>query len=201
MFGFGPEAYGLPREGDGSVSRVITFPGVEPGPTETTERRSYEQDLALFQGLLERQEETLWEQSQAAALMEAKYGRETARMIASDTGLSASYVRMLTATYKAFPTPEIRAADLSFSHHRIAARTEDPQKWIELAVSGDMSCEDLRREINQAKDKMNEFAKAEKAEERIMRLVRQYNAQFAELTGKVAAVLWNDVATEKQRAG
>lgn len=214
VFGFGPAAYApsgsvaaaadAEPTADHRKHSVLQFPGVAPqGEDEASgiNRRSYEEDLALFQEILEKGEETLWEQAQAAALMEAKYGRDTAKMLASDTGLSASYIRMITATYKAFPTPESRVADLSFSHHRIAAGTDDPEKWIEHAAEHDLSCGDLRQAIAQARDRMSEFQKAQKAEDRIMRLVKKYNEQFSQLMGKTVAALWNEAEVEQRRVG
>ena len=173
------------------AASVIAFPGREPSVEADEPRRSYEDDLALFQELLEREEETHWEQAKVSALMEAKYGEHTAKTVAGDTGLSAAYVRMLTATYKAFPTDESRVADLSFSHHRIAAVTEDPQRWIQEAADNDWSCADLRKAISEAKDRMDEFQKAQKAEDQILRAARKYNEQFAKLTGKSVTVIWN----------
>ena len=184
--------------GDELSAAVVPFPGTE-NTTTGESRRAYEDDLALFQELLEREEETHWEQAQVAALMEAKYGEHTAKAVAGDTGLSASYVRMLTATYKAFPTDESRVPDLSFSHHRIAAVTADPARWIRAAADNDWSCGDLRKAIAETKDRMDEFARARKAEDQIVRAARKYNEQFSRLTGKTVTVLWN--AAQERAAG
>ena len=55
--------------------------------------------------------------------------------IASQVAKSAAWVRTMHKTFLAFPTPESRVPDLSWTHHKIAAFTEDPPKWIQVAAN------------------------------------------------------------------
>jgi len=95
---------------------------------------SLETFISRFIDLREQESETLWQQAALAREMTGVFGRRTASIIASEVGLSASYVRQLIALASAFPDETMRAQDLSFTHHRLAAMTEAPQGWIERAV-------------------------------------------------------------------
>jgi hypothetical protein len=151
---------------------------------------TYEQDLAVFVQLLEEEQDNLWAQAAWAMAMTERYGRGTPRMLAADTGLSASYVRQLVATAKAFPTEESRARDLSFSHHRVAAMTEEPERWIALAVEKGLSVAELRQAIGAARERLSEAEEARRAEERIVQAVRRYNELYSGVTGRKAVVLF-----------
>lgn len=71
--------------------------------------------------------------------------------IASEWGVSPSTIRIYLKTYQAFPDEESRAANLNFTHHRIAANTDSPQEWIEIAAAGTESKEILStRDLNAA---------------------------------------------------
>lgn len=154
------------------------------------ERSAFQADVAVFVSLLEAGEEALWRQAEWAAAMAVKYGRETARLLASEVGVSAAYVRQLIATAKAFPTPESRAQDLSFTHHRIAAMTEDPEGWIERAAAEGMSTAQLRERIRAGGDRISRADLARRAEERLVRLAREYNETFSELTRTRVELVW-----------
>lgn len=153
----------------------------------------YEADLARFIDLMEREQETLWDQAETAMAMTAAYGRKTATMLASDVGVSASYVRQLVATAKAFPDPASRAQDLSFSHHRICAMTDDPAGWLERAVENGWSHRELRLAIRDARDRIAEAEEARRARERIVQAVRKYNERWRDVTGDRAVLTFEAV--------
>ena len=79
--------------------------------------------------------------------------------IASQIGRSAAYVRTTHHTFVAFPAPENREQALSWSHHKVAAHTEEPQKWIQQAAGKNietgeetgepMSVRDMRKAIEE----------------------------------------------------
>lgn len=149
---------------------------------------SFESDLAIFVQLREQEEESIWAQAAWAAQMAQRWGRETARLIAGGVGLSAGYVRQLIATANTFPDPDLRAADLHFSHHRIAAMTDDPDHWLQVAVDHQLSVDEMRQAIRDAKDPVAESDEAERAEQRVVRAVDRYNEQWALLTGRRATL-------------
>lgn len=54
---------------------------------------TYEADLAVFLQFIKNERDNLWAQAYWALHMTATYGRKTAKMLATDAGLSAAYVR------------------------------------------------------------------------------------------------------------
>lgn len=150
----------------------------------------YEQDLAVFIAFDEAEEAALWDKAAWVRAMTARYGRETARLLARDTGHSAYYVRCLIATAEAFPDPADRAADLSFSHHRIAAFTDDPAAWIDRAAAEQWNVADLREAIRAARDPVAADAAAEQAQARLERAVERFNRLYAATAGVRAVLQW-----------
>lgn len=120
--------------------------------------------------------------------MTVKYGHKTATLLAGEVGLSAAYIRHLIATAKAFPTPENRAQDLSFTHHRVAAMTKDPQAWLERAVAEGLSVDQMRERTKT--DRLAKADRALRAEARLVRLAREYNAEFSETTRTKVELVW-----------
>ncbi len=154
---------------------------------------SFEADLAIFVQLREQEESALWAQADWAMNMAGRYGRHTARMIAAGVGLSEGYIRQLIATAKAFPEPENRAEDLSFSHHRIAGMTEDPAKWLDTAVDHQLSVDELREAIRDAADPIAEADETERAEKRVANAVERYNERWSLITGRRAVLSFERV--------
>ena len=158
-----------------------------------TERAAFMADVAVFVSLMEAEADAHWKQAEWAAAMTVKYGRETASRLAGEVGLSAAYVRHLIATAKAFPTPESRAQDLSFTHHRVAAMTEDPQAWLGIAVSEGLSVDQLRERTKTSGDRIAKADRARRAEERLVRLAREYNQDFSETTRTTVELVWRSL--------
>lgn len=71
------------------------------------------------------------------------------KAMASASGRSVSYLSNLKSVSAAFP-PETRAQDQSWSLHRLCARTDDPQVWLERAVSEGFSVRELREALVEA---------------------------------------------------
>ncbi|MHB1926523.1 MAG: hypothetical protein ACYCRD_04560 [Leptospirillum sp.] len=151
--------------------------------------RSWEEDLAKFIELREAEQDTIWTQADMALAMTAKYGRKTAKMLANEVGLSTTYVRQLVATSKAFPADK-RAQDMSFSIHRTAAMTEDPDRWLVTAIDKGWSQRDLAQAIKDTKDKMSESEQATAAAERLEQAIRTYNEHFQPISGRKAVLSW-----------
>ena len=157
---------------------------------------TYEADLAVFIQLLEGERDNLWAQADWAMHMTATYGRKTAKLLATDTGVSASYVRQIVATAKAFPE-ESRALDLSFSHHKIAALTEDPEAWLQRALKGSLSVQELRQAVTDSKDRLTEAEEAQRAAERLIQATKKFNERYAEIVGQQAILRWENLFEQK----
>jgi len=89
------------------------------------------------------------------------------RRTASWLGCSAAQVRELAKTFKAFPDETKRIPVLSWRHHRIAANTDNPEKWITLAADNEWSTRQMQEQVDIAKGKVTkhdlQLEKAEKA--------------------------------------
>ncbi len=53
--------------------------------------------------------------------------------IAQETGRSETHVKSLHKTYKAFPDPQKRSKNFSWSVHKVAAHTDNPHYWLAYA--------------------------------------------------------------------
>jgi hypothetical protein len=161
---------------------------VVPGPTG-----HLEQDVQVFVGFMEGESDHLWNQAAWARAMAAYYGKKTASLLATATGLSSGYVRQLIATANAFPDPSDRAQDLSFSHHRVAAMTEEPMDWIDRAVSSGWSVQDLKDAIQDAKDPISEADQQARDRQALGRAVKRYNDRWAGVTREEAVLAFHAV--------
>ena len=155
--------------------------------------QTYEADLAVFLQLLEGERDNLWAQADWALHMTATYGRKTAKMLATDSGLSAAYVRQIVATAKAFPE-EKRAADLSFSVHKVAAMTEQPEVWLQRAVAEQLSVKELGQAISDSRDRISEADEARRAAERLIQAAKKFNERYAQIAGQQVVVTWEPLA-------
>lgn len=121
----------------------------------------------------EQEESGKWLQASVMVICKHGYGWSN-RKIASELGVSASAVRDMVRTFLAFPDESTRAKDLSFTHHRYAAMTDNPEGWLEQAILGGWSSRQMWEEIRRSKmtreaERDYLLAKAEKA----LRLARE----------------------------
>lgn len=151
---------------------------------------SFEEDLAVLTQFVEAEEDSLWAQATWMQYMTGKWGRGAAPTIAQHVKRDESYVRQMVATAVAFPDPAQRAQDLSFSHHRFAAMTEDPDHWIDQAVQHSWSVRELQDAIQDAKDGVEQAEAARRARDRIENSIKKYNERWTPITDLVARVVW-----------
>lgn len=154
---------------------------------------TYEEDLQIFTNLLQGEADHLWAQAMHLRGMVSRWGRGTAKAVAGDSGLSEGYIRQLIGTANAFPEPAERAADLSFSHHRIAAFTDDPPRWLEQAVANAWSVEDLRAAIREEKDPVAAAEGARTAAKRLERAVSKFVDEWSPTYGSMPVLVWKAV--------
>ena len=154
-----------------------------------------ETDCAIFVTLIETESDVIWSQATWAARMKTVYRDATARLLSATSGKSPGYIRQLIRTALAFPAEE-RAQDLSFSHHRLCATTEDPLGWLTQAVANGWSCRELESRINDAaeSDTVTLFTQAEKAASTLEADVRYFNDHWAATLGRRVVLSWIDAA-------
>lgn len=117
-------------------------------------------------------EEALWGKAQIMSGM-IDNGLKP-KTISSLLGCSPATIRERVRTYKAFPDESYRALDKSFTHHRIASKTDNPQMWIDMVCKEDLSTRQLEEAIKaEGKDEViiKDFLQ-EKAE-RIIRMTKE----------------------------
>ncbi len=68
--------------------------------------------------------------------------------ISSQTGWSPAHIRNLHRTFLAFPEEGTRVPSLDWSHHKIAATTEQPEYWIERAAGKDDDGNETGKEMS-----------------------------------------------------
>lgn len=147
-------------------------------------------DVQRFIALMDHESASLWAQAEHAREMKVRYGRETARNLSTEVGCSQGYIRELIGTANVFPDPAQRAQDLSFSHHRIAAFTDDPDRWLGMAVAQQWSVQDLREAVRAAKDPVAAELAAQRAAVRLDRAVEKFNADHSGVYGQAAELTW-----------
>ena len=91
-------------------------------------------------------ERSVWLQAAIAAEAEDACG-VSARAWASEVGCSATWVRQLKRTHRAFPDEDDRCPTLSFAIHNLCAHTDDPAGWLARAEAEAMSWADLKAAI------------------------------------------------------
>jgi hypothetical protein len=67
--------------------------------------------------------------------------------IANQLACSTRYVSELMKVWETFPSEAQRIPELSWQHHRIAARTNDPYKWLEKAAENGWSAREFELAI------------------------------------------------------
>lgn len=177
------ERIGWPAPGD--------IPEIEPVVPDLS-GRSLEELLQMYASLQEAEDDNRWLKGAVCLVITEGMG-VSSRKAASWLGCSAAQVRELAKTYKAFPDESMRVPTLTWRHHRLAANTPEPEKWINLAADNEWSTRQLDEQIKIAygkvKDKDLQMAKAEKAY-LLAKEVFEFGGEAAEwLEGKLEELL------------
>lgn len=97
------------------------------------------------------------------------------RQLSPCVGCAPETIKVRVRTFQAFPEPHMRAQDKSFTIHRIAAATEEPEKWLDIAIANDYSTRQLTEAITAEKGAKNGVTKDvnEAKAARIVRMARE----------------------------
>lgn len=117
-------------------------------------------------------EESRWARAAVVTVLIEGMGMKP-REAAAELGCSVALVRELHRTFCAFPDPSSRAQDLSFRHHQIAARTGDPEGWIQKALECGWSTRQLEQAVREQNDPVDVAFRARRRAERLVREVRE----------------------------
>jgi hypothetical protein len=121
------------------------FPKEEPQPTQKQEEPTMAELISAYIQLEEQEKDVRWIKGQLLDSMINAGAKQS--WIASQVGVSGSQLRELVKTYKAFPQESMRIPSLSWYHHRVAANSPDPAKYIQEAADNDMSTREMRKKI------------------------------------------------------
>lgn len=105
---------------------------------------SYETIMQELVNTCEAESDTLWRRA-ALIYVATERMKIKAGDIAGKIFKSGSHVRQLKQTFAAFPEETDRLAELTFSHHAEAARTDNPKYWLAQAADHSWSVRELRR--------------------------------------------------------
>lgn len=115
------------------------------------------------------------------------------KKIAGLVGCSSATVRERVRTFRAFPEESMRAKDKSFTHHRLASKTDDPGKWLDIVCEQGLSTRQLAEAIKGDEkgngDVIEEDIQMEKAE----RIIRMTEEVFTSGTTKAVNWLYNEI--------
>lgn len=145
---------------------------LEPVARRTSALPPLEELLQLFTDTVEAGDDLRWLQGAVILLLLEGFGLKP-RDVSSLTGWSPAQVREAARTFAAFPEESTRIPGLSWYHHRLASRTDDPPAWLARASDEGWSTRQMAEAMRAALGgKSEEDARLEKSE-RIVRMARE----------------------------
>ena len=149
------------------VADRIGLTYVPPEPVQTPEPK-LEELVQAYHQIDEQEQESRFIKGQLLDAMLA--AGATQKYLSQELGVSPSQIRELVHVYRTFPDPANRIPTLSWYHHRVAARSSNPQKYLALAADQPVSVRKLREQILRdeggehlaAEDENRQHKKAEK---------------------------------------
>ncbi len=128
---------------------------------------TYDELLQALVDIKTEEANAVWKQAGLMCLLVERHKAKPGD-IASQLGCSASLVRDMVRTFKAFPNEEDRAIDRSFSIHKICAKTDDPLGWLDKALANGYSTRELQKVVkgepikDELRDAQSAWRKVEK---------------------------------------
>lgn len=103
---------------------------------------SYEEHVSTWLEVDSSVQGHYWMLGAVAASLIKRYGEDVTGKFASDVGASRDRIWRYARTYRAWENLQ-RSNLLSFQHHTIAARSDDPQRALEVAEDEQLSTREL----------------------------------------------------------
>lgn len=111
------------------------------------EGESWEDHVSAWAQVEGEMQDRLWMLAAVAASLTTVYGDQSVGAFAAEVGCSARRVYDYAATHKAWQS-RARSQILSFKHHTIAGRAEEPETFIEEAEVEGLSTRELERRVS-----------------------------------------------------
>lgn len=140
--------------------------------------QSYEEHVSTWLEVDRSVQGHYWMLGAVAASMVKRYGDDVAGKFASDVGASRDRIWRYARTYRAWENLQ-RSNFLSFQHHTIAAKSDNPQKALEVAESEGLSTRELEDLV-----KTGEIPDRERNPEPQVEEQKTYDAVKEELAGQ-----------------
>lgn len=142
--------------------------------------------LQVYFSYVEITETTLWERAAILnGLLESGIKQKT---LSSLVGCSPATIREQTRTYRAFPDENMRAKDMSFTIHRIASKTDEPEIWLDKACINGYSTrqldEAIKAKLGKESLKNMQLEKAERAIRMIKEVIESHDKEAYNLVLK-----------------
>ncbi|MBY9079595.1 hypothetical protein KIH86_08525 [Paenibacillus sp. HN-1] len=128
------------------IADVLKLP-YQPPAAQPAPQPKVEELLQAYIQVDEQEQETRFVKGQLLDAMLAAGAAQ--KFLASQIGISPAQIRELVHVYRTFPTPESRNPTLSWYHHRIASRANQPAAILAKACDEAMSTRQLRKAILQ----------------------------------------------------
>ena len=141
----------------------------EPEPAPPPEPPSYDDMVQRYINDIQDEQETAWQRA-AKAFYVTERMQVKPSAFAADVGCSATLIREQARTFRAFADEETRVPTLSFYHHRLAAKTDDPAYWIAQAADNMWSTRQMAQGIRGQTIK-DELRTAETAWSKVLRII------------------------------
>jgi hypothetical protein len=129
-------------------------------------------------------EKQKWRQARNIYIMYRQLGKKY-KGIGADIGKGESTVRAYAQTFAAFPGEEDRPKELTFSHFTIAARTNNPEYWIERANKEHLSVREMRKAIK-GDESPEVLREAEATWSKVLRIIEAGGEAAEWLKGQIA---------------
>lgn len=127
------------------IAQVIGVPYTDQPPETKPPEPSIQDLIQAYIQVDESEQEARFTKGQLLYAMLA--AGATQKFLSAQLGVSPSQIRELVHVYRTFPDPSSRVPTLTWYHHRVAARSSDPAKFIAVAADRSLSVRELRKEI------------------------------------------------------
>jgi hypothetical protein len=177
------------------VCTMIGWPVPDDVKVEIPGSTSYSLDelIQLYISQQEGEDDARWTKGAVCLAITEGMG-VSVRKTASWLGCSTAQVRELRKAFKAFPDENNRNPSLSWMHHRIAANTDDPEKWIILAADNGWSTRQMQEKVDIARGKIAkkdlQLEKAEKAYRLAEEVLKEGGEPADWLVEKLAGIIY-----------
>lgn len=151
---------------------------------EVGQELSYDALLDQLIEMRKEEAERIWDQASIIYVLRTRM-QVKAGDIASEMNCSSTYVNDLARAFGAFPEPSDRSLELTFTHHKIASKSEDPQYWLAEAEANQWSCKQLQEAIK-GKPEDTALDKVQKLYEKIVKVLEDGGPEADWLADKIS---------------